>query len=90
MTDATEKESLDLKISKFSLFIDESIDRGSIKLLSVVRYYKNKTIKDAHLGLVPVQDATGEKLHEYLVTLFTDHDIIKIIWSGFAAYGIPI
>lgn len=91
VTGASEKEQLvaDLKTSKFSLLIDESTDRGCVKLLAVVvRYYKNGEIRDALLGLVPVQDATGEKLYEHLVKLFNDNGIpYKNNMVGFAADG---
>lgn len=91
MTGHTEKENLiaDLKTSKFSLLIDESTDRGFVKLLCiVVRYYKNKKIKDAFFGLIPVQEATGEKLYEHLVKLFTENGIpYKDNMVGFAADG---
>lgn len=78
VTGDTEKENLiaDLKIRKFLLLVDKSTGRGCVKLLRiVVRYYRNKKIKDAFFALIPVQDATGEKLYEHLVKLFTDNDI---------------
>ncbi|KAL0811980.1 hypothetical protein ABMA28_009378 [Loxostege sticticalis] len=78
VTGDTEKENLiaDLKIRKFLLLIDKSTGRGCVKLLRIVfRYYRNKKIKDAFFALIPVQDATGEKLYEHLVKLFTDNDI---------------
>ncbi|KAL0861603.1 hypothetical protein ABMA27_009102 [Loxostege sticticalis] len=69
VTGDTEKENLiaDLKIRKFLLLVDKSTGRGCVKLLRIVfRYYRNKKIKDAFFALIPVQDATGEKLYEHL------------------------
>lgn len=74
---------------KFSLIVDESTDKGSIKSLAlVVRVFCNNSSKvyDLFLALLPVPNATAEVLYDKIV--FSKHNIdYKKQLIGFGANG---
>ncbi|KAJ2943633.1 hypothetical protein O0L34_g4456 [Tuta absoluta] len=91
VTGATDKDNIlsHIRNHKFSLLVDESTDRGCTKhLCLVVRYYKDFTVTDAFLCLVPIQDGTAEALYLHIVKYFADNYVpYKDNMIGFAADG---
>lgn len=77
--------------NKFSLLIDESTDKGSIKHLAVVvRMTDNFTfkVKDEFVTLLPVADATAQNIFNTLINFFNTSNIsYKQNMIGFASDG---
>ena len=64
-----------LRVNKFSIIVDESIDVSSVKhLVVVVRYFDGKSICNQFLWLVPVADATAQSLYNCVVQCFTHNE----------------
>nr|CAI5849290.1 unnamed protein product [Callosobruchus analis] len=78
-----------LRVSKFSLIVDESTGVSSKKHLAlVVRYNNNFKINDEFLGLVLVETATAQNLYNVIVNFFTENNIpYKNNLVGYAADG---
>lgn len=78
-----------LQVSKFSLIVDESTDKGCIKHLALVaRVVLNYDVSDCFLALIPVQEATAATLYEAITSFFDDHNIeYKNNMIGFGADG---
>lgn len=79
-----------LRQETFSLLVDESTDRGTIKHLSLVAKVVNQdgNVIEALLALVPVGDASASALYEHLKAVFSAADIpYKNNMIGFAADG---
>lgn len=91
VTGAYAKEQIiqHLKLNKFSLLLDESTDRGCIKhLCMIARYFKDGKVTDAFLGLIPLHDATAQKLYDHITTFFNENKIpYKDNMIGYAADG---
>lgn len=67
-----------LQTNKFSLIVDESTDKGSIKHLALVaRVFDENCVKDIFLGLLPVPNATAEALYSCIIEYFRKHRIDK-------------
>ncbi|KAL3182839.1 hypothetical protein MRX96_034476 [Rhipicephalus microplus] len=75
---------------KFSLLVDESTDKGTVKHLSLVARVMNANgdVVDAFLDLVPVSDGTAQSLFSSLKAVFTSTEIpYERNLIGFAADG---
>ncbi|KAL4707813.1 hypothetical protein ACJJTC_001759 [Scirpophaga incertulas] len=71
----------------FSLIADESTDRGCVKHLCLLaRFFKAK-VDDAFLCLIPLEEATSEKLYEHVKNVFSDNNIPMDNMIGFASDG---
>lgn len=79
----------DLRQHKFSLIIDESTDRSTIKHLCLVaRYVKNYRIKDCFLGLIPLNVADAATLFGHILYFFSKNNIsYRDNLIGFASDG---
>lgn len=78
-----------IKEEKFSLIIDESTDRSSVKHLAlVVRYMFKNRICDSFLTLIPVAEANAQNMYNLIVDFFHSHNIpYKNNLIAFAADG---
>lgn len=79
-----------LRRQKFSLLVDESTDKGTVKHLSLVARVMNANgdVVDAFLDLVPVSDGTAQSLFSSLKAVFTSTEIpYERNLIGFAADG---
>ncbi|KAL1478592.1 hypothetical protein MTO96_034971 [Rhipicephalus appendiculatus] len=79
-----------LRKQKFSLLVDESTDKGTVKHLSLVARVMNDNgdVVDAFLDLVPVSDATASSLYSSLKAVFSNAEIpYKTNLIGFVADG---
>nr|XP_037283863.1 uncharacterized protein LOC119176607 [Rhipicephalus microplus] len=79
-----------LRRQKFSLLVDESTDKGTVKHLSLVTRVMNANgdVVDAFLDLVPVSDGTAQSLFSSLKAVFTSTEIpYERNLIGFAADG---
>ncbi|KAJ8980514.1 hypothetical protein NQ317_007934 [Molorchus minor] len=78
-----------LKNNKFSLIIDETTDRATIKhMCLVVRVMFNDNVSDCFLTLLPVESAQAEVLFHQIVAFFVEHEIPYIQnLIGFASDG---
>ncbi|XP_075543858.1 zinc finger BED domain-containing protein 5-like [Dermacentor variabilis] len=79
-----------LRTQKFSLLVDESTDKATVKHLSLVARVMNADggIMDAFLDLVPVSDATASSLYTSLKVVFSAAEIpYDKNLIGFAADG---
>ncbi|XP_072384804.1 zinc finger BED domain-containing protein 5-like [Diabrotica undecimpunctata] len=80
----------ELRRMKFSLIVDESTDRSTIKhLCLVVRYVNdNNNIQDIFLGLIKLTGADAVTLYNHVITFFNDNAIpYKDNLIGFASDG---
>lgn len=60
-----------LPTNKFSLIVDESTDKSTIKhLCLVVRYMDNNTVCDYFLTLVPLVGADATTLYNHIINFF--------------------
>jgi hypothetical protein len=78
-----------LQKEKFSLIVDESTDKGTIKHLALVArsFYENDA-QDYFLGLIQVPIATAEALYEAITSYFEKNKInYKDNFIGFASDG---
>lgn len=78
-----------LQKQKFSLLIDESTDKGTVKHLALVaRVFHENNIQDYFLGLIPVPAATAQALYDEITGHFNKLNInYKQNLIGFAADG---
>ncbi|KAL3187612.1 hypothetical protein MRX96_025102 [Rhipicephalus microplus] len=79
-----------LRRQKFSLLVDESTDKRTVKHLSLVTRVMNANgdVVDAFLDLVPVSDGTAQSLFSSLKAVFTSTEIpYERNLIGFAADG---
>ncbi|CAK1542642.1 unnamed protein product [Leptosia nina] len=78
-----------LQKNKFSLIVDESTDRSSIKHLAlIVRTAVDFHVEDSSLCLIPVVDGTATALHNACTKHFEEKNIpYKENMVGFAADG---
>nr|XP_050051083.1 uncharacterized protein LOC126547226 [Dermacentor andersoni] len=79
-----------LRTQKFSLLVDESTDKATVKHLSLVARVMNADggIMDAFFDLVPVSDATASSLYTSLKAVFSAAEIpYDKNLIGFAADG---
>lgn len=83
----------DLRENKFSIILDESTDRATIKHLAVVARIvkctdKKLTVRDEFVTLIEVRDATSEALYIHLVEFFCKNNIpYKDNMIGYAGDG---
>lgn len=67
-----------IAVQKFSLLIDESTDKGSIKHLAIVaRMVNNSSLKvrDEFVSLIPVSNATAQNIFDVLINFFNSNNI---------------
>lgn len=78
-----------LQKNKFSLIVDESTDRSSIKHLAlIVRTAVDFHVEDSFLCIIPVVDGTATALHNACTKYFEEKNIpYKENMVGFAADG---
>lgn len=79
-----------LRKKKFSLIVDESTDKSTIKhLCLVVRYFNDSdNIQDSFLGLIQLSGADALTLYNHIVQFFNENDIpYKNNMIGFASDG---
>lgn len=78
-----------LQLNHFSLIVDESTDRGTIKSLAMVaRVFDKNGVNDIFLGLLSVPDGTAEGLYNSIKHFFATFSIeYKKNMIGFASDG---
>jgi hypothetical protein len=77
-----------LNTRKFSLIVDESTDKGTIKNLALVARIYNNVVEDRFLGLVPIADGTADGLYKTITHFFAQNNINwKKHLIGFASDG---
>lgn len=89
VTGLTAKQMIIEKLQKlkFSLIVDESTDRGCVKHLCILaRFFENK-VEDAFVCLIPLEEATAEKLYQHIKKVLSDNNIPMDNLIGFAADG---
>lgn len=62
-----------LKTQKFSLIVDESTDKGTIKSLTLVCRVFNINVKDLFLALIPVAISSAEALYLKIKEFFVKY-----------------
>lgn len=81
-----------IRVSKFSLMIDESTDRTATKhLVMIVRFLTENGVQDAFLALLEVRDASHVGLYKLITNFFLEYQIpYKTNLVGFASDGASV